>query len=233
MKYSVDKNRLKEFIKKKLGVDLTGRISMITSAYSIPKDIRGNFILDDSDYKRILNQFGPMYYIIGNKSNFLVQPREKKNWVILKNNPPHWESGMDQDIVLNDIGIKLGITLGDIIDMYLPDDEDMLESINESLGFINVMDRFMSITYPNFSMQNAKIETIKKTIPGEFVPKIIITYRDPETDYLFAKYWVRYKEIQLNGDIFLNLENNFSDHMDNIVSWFNNEFNQKALTVTY
>lgn len=231
MKYAVDKNRLKEFIKKKLGVDLTGKVTMITSEYSIPHDIRRSYLLDDSDYKRILNQFGPMYYIIGNKSNFLVQPREKKNWVILKNNPP--ESGMDQDIVLKDIGIELGISLGDIIEMYLPDEEDMLESINESKGIINVMDRFMSITYPNFSMQNAKIETIKKTIPGEFTPVMFITYRDPETDYIFAKYWVRYKEIQLNGDIFLNLENNFSDHMDNIVSWFNSEFNQKALTVTY
>lgn len=225
---------LKKFIKKKLGVDLTDRISMITSVYKIPNDIRSVSHMSDSDLIGLLNRYGPMFYIKGTKLNFLVQPRpdiEKDRWMVLTNNSD-WPQ--NYEVVLKDIGIELGISLGDIIDMYLPDDEDMLESINESKGMVNVIGNYMSINYPNFTKENAKIVKIKKNIPGVFRPKMSINYYDPVNEFLFAQYWYNDvdKDIQLNCEIFNDLEMAFSGHMDKIVDWFNNEFGEDAESVT-
>lgn len=239
MKYEVNKDRLKSFIKKRLGVDLTGDITMITSSQDIP----GKFIgfITHSNFRTMMNRFGPMFLVKGKDSEYLTQERsdvEKGSWFILSDNDPDFIQSFQRkgNFLLKELGLDvLGIDLGTIIDLYVTDEENTLESINESKGIINVIGNYMLINYPNFTNKNAEIIKKRKNIPGVFRPEISINYYNPVNKFLFARYWPIDidKELQLDPEIFDDLSTAFSGHMDKVVDWFNNEFGQDAESVTY
>lgn len=223
---------IKNFIEKKLKIDLNDRIQLLTSTESVPQEFTNRY-LSKSQYRRAMNSYGPFYLIKGNGMDFLVQPRSEEwgeKWIGRTSE----DEPANESLVLSNLGLDvLGVSLSKLIDLYLDENnpDHLLES--ESKGIVDVINRFMVITYPNFSIQKAEIKKIRKTIPGVFVPENYIIYRDADNGYIFAKYWTRYKELQLNGHVYLDLETKFSGHMVGIVDWFNKEFNQDAESVTY
>lgn len=143
MKYALDKNRLKEFIKKKLGVDLTGKVTMITSTNHIPISFSDSS-LDRRHFRYMMNNHGP-FYLIKNPlfdSQYLVQKRSdvrKDFWFILRNDDDVITNLRTSDFLLKELGLDvLGINLETIMDIYLTDEEDMLESITESKKYSSI-----------------------------------------------------------------------------------------------
>lgn len=67
--------RLKNFLKNKHGLDLTYRIDMVTNYHDLPMEFEGSISSPDI-LRRYLNRFGPMYFIKGKKTTYLIQDRE-------------------------------------------------------------------------------------------------------------------------------------------------------------
>jgi len=232
---SLNEGDIKNFIQKKLGIDLSGRIKIVTNANDVPSEFMNRY-LSHPQYNRAMNSHGPFYHIIGNDLNFLVQPRSDENgetWIGRTNDG----EPANDSLVLKNLGLNmLGLSLSNIIDLYFNEDESdtISENITESKKFIDIIGDYMSINYPNFTKENVKIVKARKNKPGVFRPEMSINYYNPVNEFLFAKYWHNdvNKDIQLDCDIFNDLEMTFGGHMDKIVDWFNNEFGQDAESVT-
>lgn len=107
-------NKLKEFIKRKLGVDYTGKIKEIVSAYDLSDDFDGC-----ESYRYLnqrLNKFGPMYLInLKDGSDMLYQKGDKFN-LILSSDCLYY----DEEELLNMLGIHMiGLSMDDFFKLYL------------------------------------------------------------------------------------------------------------------
>ena len=78
--------------------------------------------------------------------------------------------------------------------------------------------------YPNFNKENASIEHTKSRHNND-----VIHYDDPETGYPFCSYWVN-RELVLNYELSETFDNylNTDTWTDDLLNWFNNEFNKDA-----
>lgn len=131
MKYILTEGNLKSFIKKKLGIDLTGKIRMYTDGNSIP--VKFKRTIDTDDYNRLMNRFGPFFLInAGHGREFLVQNRiDKRNlgdeFIGIDVNEQYvMESEVLEYLKLDILGLKLS----KIIDMYFDESEDINESVS-------------------------------------------------------------------------------------------------------
>ena len=123
MKFIITEGNLKGFIKKKFGIDLTGKIRMYTHAYSIPKRFKNT--INTSDYIQLMNRFGPMYYIdAGHGNEFLMQDRGDEFIGVNKYEGYTTESDVLESLKLDILGLKLS----KVIEMYF--DESNEEYIN-------------------------------------------------------------------------------------------------------
>jgi hypothetical protein len=131
MKFILTEGNLKSFIKKKLGIDLTGKIRMYTDGNSIP--VKFKRTIDTDDYNRLMNRFGPFFLInAGHGREFLVQNRiDKRNlgdeFIGIDVNEQYvMESEVLEYLKLDILGLKLS----KIIDMYFDESEDINESVS-------------------------------------------------------------------------------------------------------
>jgi len=127
MKFIITEGNLKGFIKKRLGVDLTGKIRMYTDGNSIP--VKFKRTIDTSDYNRLMNRFGPFFIIdVGHGNEFLMQNRGHEFIGVDKNEGYVTESEVLKYLKLDMLGLKLS----KVIEMYF--DESDEENINESVN---------------------------------------------------------------------------------------------------
>ena len=75
MKYIVNQNKFKDFLRNKFNFDLTGKIQMITNRYQVPRVF--DSIMPESVAKRLLTNYGPMYLItINEDAVYIYQPQK-------------------------------------------------------------------------------------------------------------------------------------------------------------
>jgi len=86
----------------------------------------------------------------------------------------------------------------------------------------------VNLSEPNFTEEKAKVETHTNG-DDTYLAYMVSTKRQP-----VARYYVWKKELVLDMDLFLLLENYFGENgMTYVIDWFNNEFEQDAETVTF
>ena len=82
MKKSLIESNISNFIKDKLGVDLSDRIHMVTNQYELPMVF--DRVLSPKALNQYLNRYGPMYVFKGKKIRIWDNP-EKMNGLLLMN----------------------------------------------------------------------------------------------------------------------------------------------------
>ena len=112
----VDKD--KKFLNNVMGIDFTGNIEQVTSAYDVPYKFYRNGGITMPDVASYLNRFGPMYIIELYGRKFIYQDRGR------------YESFISEDGIVYDdkipeqLGIDvMGLRFSDIIDIYFNEGE--------------------------------------------------------------------------------------------------------------
>lgn len=106
-------SNISNFIKDKLGVDLSDRILMVTNQYELPMEF--DWIISSKVLNQYLNRYGPMYVFEGKKNTYLGQPRKNKWFVVDKR-----DSEVSELDVMKDLGIEmLGLSLNDLVSEYI------------------------------------------------------------------------------------------------------------------
>ena len=115
MKVMITESRLKKLINDKLGLDYTGDVEEVTSAYNLLNDFDECFSYVYINRK--LNQYGPMYLItVNDYFKILYQERPDDTDFIVMNNCETPTEHEAMDILGIDV---LGITLKKFIEIYL------------------------------------------------------------------------------------------------------------------
>ena len=114
MKILINESKLKEFIKDKLGVDLEGKIKMITSYEELPNIFKK--IINRVSLNHYLNNYGPMYVIHVNDNMFLYQ-KHRHGIVIVD----EFDGIIPESRFLKQIGLKHNIIpIEDLIELFMP-----------------------------------------------------------------------------------------------------------------
>lgn len=117
MKHTIARNKFKGFLRRKFNVDLTDKITMITSKYDIPEEFIGLYL--KKDFERLLNDYGPFFLIEGNNARFLVQDRGYA-FKGIDNNQIY----VEDEKIMENLGIKpLKLKLGYLIDLYFDESD--------------------------------------------------------------------------------------------------------------
>ncbi len=114
--FMTEKN--KRFLKNKLGIDFTGKISMVTSTYDVPIEFDRN--IPSAMINRYLNKFGPMYLFeldgykylyldVGDHEKFI----DEKGNVFIENEIPE-RLGLDE----------MGLRFSNILDLYFSEEDE-------------------------------------------------------------------------------------------------------------
>lgn len=117
MKILLTESKLKEFIKNKFGVDLTGKIDLIQSFEDLPSYAKEDF--NKSVFNHYLNRHGPMFGIKIGDNYFTIQRQrfEHDNFTYIIKLPEDINTTEDEFLEL--LGLdRLGIPLMDIIEIY-------------------------------------------------------------------------------------------------------------------
>jgi hypothetical protein len=113
MKKMLIESNISNFIKDKLGVDLSDRIHMVTNQYELPMEF--DWIISSKALNQYLNRYGPMYVFEGKKNTYLGQPRKNKWFVVDKQ-----DYEVSEFDVMKDLGIEmLGLSLNDLVSEYI------------------------------------------------------------------------------------------------------------------
>ena len=113
MKKSLIESNISNFIKDKLGIDLSNRIIMVTNQYELPMVF--DRIISSKVLNQYLNRYGPMYVFKGKKNTYLGQHR-KNEWFVVDER----DSQVSEFDVMKDLGIEiLGLSLNDLVSEYI------------------------------------------------------------------------------------------------------------------
>lgn len=138
MKILINESQLKNLLKSHFGVDLTGKIKMITSASQVPYEF--DKYVDHRYIKRAINHYGPIYLLTiekkWSKEMFLYQKRDGGRVMIINT--------MDTEIsemdIMKKLGIEvLGLSVNNLIDEYLteePLNEQVTDETEDNIGII-------------------------------------------------------------------------------------------------
>ena len=121
MKYIITEDKLKKFLKRQFGVDLTGNIEMITSVHQIPSVFDRYF--STSEIKRYMNHYGPMYTVRINKTGetFLIHDRGDSELYIYSSRGYR----INEVTFFERIGMEPIISVMDLIDQYYREEDYM------------------------------------------------------------------------------------------------------------
>lgn len=113
MKYIITESKLKNLLKDRLGVDLSGKISMVTNQYDLPMEF--DRYIPPKVLNSYLNKFGPMYVIETPKNTFLYQNQAGVPTITDKKDRLHSVNSL-----MSHLGIPpMGLSIDDIIDVYV------------------------------------------------------------------------------------------------------------------
>lgn len=113
MKYIVTESQIKFLIKKFFKKDFSEKIELIQFWDDVPYNFKKLFT-DKNRFNYYLNRYGPMYVILVDGTEFLVQYRDK-GWTVVKDS---WDFLTEFEL-MDLLGISpLGITLQEFIDAY-------------------------------------------------------------------------------------------------------------------
>ena len=117
MKFLITESKLKDFIEKKFGVDLTGKIKKIESINEIPNVFNPDAM--ERQYRYYLKNYGPMYAFRGNGKMFLYQKQDGIE--LISDQKFKLYSVCD---LFEELGIEcgMGLSIRDLIDLYLKKD---------------------------------------------------------------------------------------------------------------
>ena len=114
MKKSLIESNISNFIKDKLGVDLSDRIHMVTNQYELPMVF--DRVISSKVLNQYLNRYGPMYVFEGKKNTYLGREHKKNEWFIVDER----DSQVSEFDVMKDLGIEmLGLSLNDLVSEYI------------------------------------------------------------------------------------------------------------------
>jgi hypothetical protein len=133
---STDKN--KKFLTNHMGIDFTGKIKQITSAYNVPYNFYRNGGISLNHAMSYLNAFGPMYFFELGDYEYLYQDRGNKDWFIDERGVKYIKDEFSERLGLD----VLGLRFSDVINMYFNEEETLNESLiseetNKSLKLIS------------------------------------------------------------------------------------------------
>lgn len=114
MEVKLTKSQLKEYLKKRFGMDLSkGKIEMITNTWGMPTEF--DSIITPSMTRSYLNKYGPFYCLRGEKNSYLGQEQNGK-WVFYDKR----EYLTDLNKVYEDVGIPpyLGMKPDELAELY-------------------------------------------------------------------------------------------------------------------
>ena len=121
MKIIINESNVRNLLVNRLGVDLTGKVDMLTSIYHIPTlfvDWIGEHIL-----KVWLNNYGPMYLIHLPDEDILYQKQGKiRNEVLITTGGGISKTSQE---ILDKLGIPMiGLSLDDVVESFA-EEKDM------------------------------------------------------------------------------------------------------------
>ena len=123
MKVIITEANLKNLLVNKFGIDLTGKVEMITNTYDIPKIFLG--FIGPRTVNDWLNQYGPMYLFTVGYRHILYQ-YQSNAWTEGHSGLLVSRSGntyTDAEF-LELLGIPpMGITIQDIVDTFVKEEE--------------------------------------------------------------------------------------------------------------
>ena len=122
---STDKN--KKFLTNHMGIDFTGKLKKITSAYKVPYNFYRNGGVSLNHIMEYLRSFGPMYFFELGDYEYLYQDRGNKDWFIDERGVKYIKDEFSERLGLD----VLGLRFSDIIDMYFKEEEPLNENINK------------------------------------------------------------------------------------------------------
>ena len=114
MKILINESDLRNLLVNRLGIELTGKVKILTSVYHIPR-VFDEFM--SSHMARVwMKNYGPMYLIKLPDETLIYQKQVKFRDKILVNS--EGESYQEQE-VLDKLGVPpIGLTLTDIVDTF-------------------------------------------------------------------------------------------------------------------
>jgi hypothetical protein len=114
MKVLITESKMKDIIKSNFGLDLTGKIHMVTNKWELPFEFDN--IIGERMLNHYLNRFGPMYVFETKKGLFLAQDRGYDGWTIAD----HLDFGLSELDFMRILGIEyLGLSMNDLINLYM------------------------------------------------------------------------------------------------------------------
>jgi hypothetical protein len=114
MKVIINESNVRNLLVNRLGVDLTGKIDMLTSVYHVPTVF--DFFMNSHMTRVWMNNYGPMYLIKLPDETLIYQKQGKIRDEILVNSDG--QSYQEQEI-LDKLGIPpIGLTLTDIVETF-------------------------------------------------------------------------------------------------------------------
>jgi hypothetical protein len=114
MKIIINESNVRNLLVNRLGVDLTGKIDMLTSVYHVPTVF--DFFMNSHMTRVWMNNYGPMYLIKLPDETLIYQKQGKIRDEILVNSDG--KSYQEQEI-LDKLGIPpIGLTLTDIVETF-------------------------------------------------------------------------------------------------------------------
>jgi hypothetical protein len=114
MKKMLIESNISNFIKDKLGIDLSDRIHMVTNQYELPMVF--DRVISSKVLNQYLNRYGPMYVFKGKKNMYLGREHKKNEWFVVDER----DSQVSELDVMKDLGIEmLGLSLNDLVSEYI------------------------------------------------------------------------------------------------------------------
>lgn len=113
MRLIITESKLKSFLKDRIGIDLTDKITMVTSQYDLPMEF--DHIMTPTTVRSYLNTYGPMYVIETPKRTFLYQKQSGTPTIVDTNDRLYSVNSL-----MKHLGIPpMGLSIEDIIDIYV------------------------------------------------------------------------------------------------------------------
>jgi len=114
MKILISESDLRNLLVNRLGIDLTGKVKVLTSVYHVPTVF--DFYMNSHMTRVWMNNYGPMYLIKLPDETLIYQKQGKIRDEILVNSDG--ESYEEQEI-LDKLGVPpIGLTLTDIVNTF-------------------------------------------------------------------------------------------------------------------
>ena len=118
MRVLINESDLRNLLVNRLGIDLTGKVKILTSVYHIPMEF--DEFISSTMVKILMDNYGPMYLINLPDEQILYQNQGKRGYLLFNSDG---ESYKEQE-VLDKLGVPpIGLTLTDIVNTFAEEED--------------------------------------------------------------------------------------------------------------